>query len=379
MSWEGVDTVEGDENFGFMVNVLQGVFPGSDVRREVSILSTPLEMQEICHLEQLQEFANAVHLKLELKLLRKEKLYAKTIRAMSMIIRSRVKEKDIGYSIETSSNQMLRDLDQQMEKREDDGCTLWIKLYSKYEYEILYHLGKANVVIEALSRKERVKPRRMTYGKEGDESLYLRIVYDSVVGNDKDGVMEEAHAQLRKPLEFEVGDRVMLKVSPWKGVIRFGKKTGDIKVRFLARSDVPLRLQVFDEFPRYDEVQQLDVFFSLERYAAMTYPFGHAKIVILNLWLNSRDECLRGNTCDNPTGAGPNFLVCKQIRIGTVLKFDFLRSTCACKWLLGIMRYADDEVKVLVGLDEDPFDFYTIEVVVPAKPVAHVNADPFAS
>nr|GEZ20240.1 putative reverse transcriptase domain-containing protein [Tanacetum cinerariifolium] len=27
----------------------------------------------------------------------------------------------------------------------------------------------------------------------------------------------------RKPLEFEVGDRVMLRVSPWKGVIRFGK------------------------------------------------------------------------------------------------------------------------------------------------------------
>ncbi|GJX10961.1 reverse transcriptase domain-containing protein [Tanacetum coccineum] len=28
----------------------------------------------------------------------------------------------------------------------------------------------------------------------------------------------------RKPLEFEVGERVMLKVSPWKGVIHFGKK-----------------------------------------------------------------------------------------------------------------------------------------------------------
>nr|GEU77681.1 putative reverse transcriptase domain-containing protein [Tanacetum cinerariifolium] len=27
----------------------------------------------------------------------------------------------------------------------------------------------------------------------------------------------------RKPLEFEVGDKIMLKVSPWKGVIRFGK------------------------------------------------------------------------------------------------------------------------------------------------------------
>ncbi|GJY96004.1 putative reverse transcriptase domain-containing protein [Tanacetum coccineum] len=28
----------------------------------------------------------------------------------------------------------------------------------------------------------------------------------------------------RKPLEFEVGDHVLLKVSPWKGVIRFGTK-----------------------------------------------------------------------------------------------------------------------------------------------------------
>ncbi|GJY57534.1 hypothetical protein Tco_0456649 [Tanacetum coccineum] len=28
----------------------------------------------------------------------------------------------------------------------------------------------------------------------------------------------------RKPLEFQVGDRVMLKVSPRKGVIRFGKR-----------------------------------------------------------------------------------------------------------------------------------------------------------
>ncbi|GKB87808.1 putative reverse transcriptase domain-containing protein [Tanacetum coccineum] len=28
----------------------------------------------------------------------------------------------------------------------------------------------------------------------------------------------------RKPLDFEVGDKVILKVSPWKGVIRFGKR-----------------------------------------------------------------------------------------------------------------------------------------------------------
>ena len=28
----------------------------------------------------------------------------------------------------------------------------------------------------------------------------------------------------RKPLEFQVGDRVLIKVSPWKGMIRFGKR-----------------------------------------------------------------------------------------------------------------------------------------------------------
>ncbi|GJX64427.1 putative reverse transcriptase domain-containing protein [Tanacetum coccineum] len=36
---------------------------------------------------------------------------------------------------------------------------------------------------------------------------------------------EKSYADVRrKPLEFQVGDRVMLKVSHWKGVIRFGKR-----------------------------------------------------------------------------------------------------------------------------------------------------------
>ncbi|GJV04282.1 hypothetical protein Tco_1337851 [Tanacetum coccineum] len=36
----------------------------------------------------------------------------------------------------------------------------------------------------------------------------------------------------RKPLEFQVGDRVMLKVSPWKGVICFGKR-GKLNPRYI--------------------------------------------------------------------------------------------------------------------------------------------------
>ncbi|KAI3797610.1 hypothetical protein L1987_32870 [Smallanthus sonchifolius] len=36
----------------------------------------------------------------------------------------------------------------------------------------------------------------------------------------------------RKPLEFQVGDKVLLKVSPWKGVIRFGKQ-GKLNPRYV--------------------------------------------------------------------------------------------------------------------------------------------------
>ncbi|GJS11774.1 putative reverse transcriptase domain-containing protein [Tanacetum coccineum] len=37
----------------------------------------------------------------------------------------------------------------------------WIELFSDYDCEVHYHPGKANMVADALSRKERVKPKRV--------------------------------------------------------------------------------------------------------------------------------------------------------------------------------------------------------------------------
>ncbi|GKD46335.1 putative reverse transcriptase domain-containing protein, partial [Tanacetum coccineum] len=45
----------------------------------------------------------------------------------------------------------------------------------------------------------------------------------------------------RKPLEFEVGDRVLLKVSPWKGVVRFGKK-GKLALRYVGPFEILKRI-----------------------------------------------------------------------------------------------------------------------------------------
>ncbi|GJS97044.1 hypothetical protein Tco_0804012 [Tanacetum coccineum] len=172
---------------------------------------------------------------------------------------------------------------------------------------------KANVVGDALSRKERVKSRRINRWKEKEDEicLYLyglefRVI---LVGRS---VMDEAHASRlrgkewnygvmihsrfemvdylvvlaraaegvkcmiacslgrdwrrvfdwsdeklqaardcqksyadsgRKMTEYEVGENVLLKVSPWKGVMRFGKK-GKLAPRFVG----PCRSKVLDLF-----------------------------------------------------------------------------------------------------------------------------------
>nr|GFB15579.1 reverse transcriptase domain-containing protein [Tanacetum cinerariifolium] len=114
----------------------------------------------------------------------------------------------------------------------------WLELLSDYDCEIRYHPGKANVVADALSRKERIKPLRAEVG-------YAQLIGPELIHETTKKIVQikqriqaardhqKSYADVRrKPVEFQVGDRVMLKVSPWKGVMRFGKR-GKLNPRYI--------------------------------------------------------------------------------------------------------------------------------------------------
>ncbi|GJT99638.1 putative reverse transcriptase domain-containing protein [Tanacetum coccineum] len=61
------------------------------------------------------------------------------------------------------------------------------------------------------------------------ENLKLKDVWRIQTAHDH----QKSYADVRrKPLEFQVGDKVMLKVSPWKGVVHFGKR-GKLNQRYI--------------------------------------------------------------------------------------------------------------------------------------------------
>nr|GEY85132.1 putative reverse transcriptase domain, ribonuclease H-like domain, aspartic peptidase domain protein [Tanacetum cinerariifolium] len=201
--------------------------------------------------------------------------------------------------------------------------------YFDYDCEIRYHPGKANVVADALSKKERAKPRRVRamsmtihssikakileaqseaskntntptkilqgldkqLERKEDGRLYLaERIWVPVYGNLRTLIMNEAHAmrcrmpiawtevgegkllgpeivqettdkivqikerlkvardrqksyadKCRKPLEFSVGDKVLLKVSSRKGVVHFGKKS-NLSPKYVRPFDIVERI-----------------------------------------------------------------------------------------------------------------------------------------
>ncbi|GKA28706.1 putative reverse transcriptase domain-containing protein [Tanacetum coccineum] len=67
----------------------------------------------------------------------------------------------------------------------------WIELFSDYDYEIRYHPGRANVVADTLSRKERVKPKRV----RAMNMILQSSIKDKILTAQKEAVNESVGLQ----------------------------------------------------------------------------------------------------------------------------------------------------------------------------------------
>ena len=77
------------------------------------------------------------------------------------------------------------------------------------------------------------------------ESNEHKVISPDLVKDAKEKVQiiqpndrQKSYANLkRKYIEFEVGDKVFLKVSPWKKILRFGRK-GKMSSRFIGHYEI---------------------------------------------------------------------------------------------------------------------------------------------
>ncbi|GJR17831.1 putative reverse transcriptase domain-containing protein [Tanacetum coccineum] len=159
----------------------------------------------------------------------------------------------------------------------------WIELFSDYDCEIHYHPGKANVVADALSQKERFKPNKirgmnMTIQSSiKDKILAAQNEASEAVNTSRNAVrasrsvgtltksahflpiredykmdrlariyLNEIIARHEVPISIIFDrDHVLLKVSPRKGTDRFGKK-GKLARRYVGPFEITKRIGLVD-------------------------------------------------------------------------------------------------------------------------------------
>ncbi|GJW87270.1 putative reverse transcriptase domain-containing protein [Tanacetum coccineum] len=212
---------------------------------------------------------------------RKERVKLRRVRAISMTIQSSFTDKILAAQGEASkvgnaTAEMLCGLDQQMEKKEDGGLYFidrgWDSidrlkhqrpsgLFQQHEIpewkwdrntmDFITKLPRSSNVAKALGTRLDMSTAYHPQ-TDGQSEQTIQTLEDMLraCGIDFGHCMEgderlkaardrqKSYADnRRKPLEFEVGDQVLLKVSPWKGVVHFGKK-GKLAPRYVGPFEI---------------------------------------------------------------------------------------------------------------------------------------------
>ncbi|GJY30623.1 putative reverse transcriptase domain-containing protein [Tanacetum coccineum] len=153
--------------------------------------------------------------------------------------------------VENATTKMLCGLDQLMERKEDgDRLTKsahFLATREDYSTEklarlyidkiIAWHGVHVSIILDWDGRFA------SRFLQTSQKALGTRLDMSTAYHPQTDGQSERIIMTLedmlrgRKPLEFEVRDQVLLKVSPWKGVIRFGKK-GKLAPRYVGPFEI---------------------------------------------------------------------------------------------------------------------------------------------
>ncbi|GJZ03111.1 putative reverse transcriptase domain-containing protein [Tanacetum coccineum] len=147
---------------------------------------------------------------------------------MEKLARMDLKEKDLGTSLDMCTayhQQTGKQSERTIQTLEDmlRACVIdfgkgWVNLLPSVEfsYNNSYHASVKVAPFEALYGRKCRSP--VCWAEQRIQAAHDR---------------QKSYADLkRKPMEFQVGDSVMLKVSPWKGVVHFGKR-GKLNPRYV--------------------------------------------------------------------------------------------------------------------------------------------------
>ncbi|GKF62061.1 putative reverse transcriptase domain-containing protein, partial [Tanacetum coccineum] len=129
----------------------------------------------------------------------------------------------------------------------------------EFSYNNSYHTSIKATPFEALYGRKCRSP--ICWAKVGDSQLTgPEIIHETIekIVQIKSRIQAARDRQKsyvdvrRKPLEFQVGDKVMLKVSPWKGVIRFGKR-GKLNPRYIRPFKIIAKVEIVAYRPELPE------------------------------------------------------------------------------------------------------------------------------
>ncbi|GKA61593.1 hypothetical protein Tco_0761000 [Tanacetum coccineum] len=175
---------------------------------------------------------------------------------MSMTIQSCVKDKILAAQGEASKvknmlAKMLHGLDQQIEKKEDGGLYFMGRIRvpivgdmkKMIMDEAMRRVARHGVPVSIISDHDGRFTSSRLIGPELVQETTNRVVLIKErlkVAKDR----QKSHANNRRnPLEFEVSDQVLLKVSPWMAFWKERKVSTEIKdreVKNLKRSRIPI-------------------------------------------------------------------------------------------------------------------------------------------